>query len=613
MKNWTIFSRNFSLRQKIIITSIVCLIVPVASIVLISSSFTKNIMKDQAISNATESLNVVSAHLTNTINDMIGVANYLQFDADSIAFLRNSNATERAFESTKRLTEKIKALSNNYNPGMYVTILTADKRFFTNSEYFYRYEPLAFFDEPWFSNLNELTPYQTYSLGVHPSYLAPEIQNRLLIDPEAVRDSHLITIARTLRTTINSAPYAYIVVSVDEKIFSSVMTNYADQNMMLLASDGTVLSNKDQVNWKVPYLDQLKDQENDQVITYDGKSYLFVKQQLRFQDWLLVSLIPYDDVLSGINQVYQTNFIWQIGFLMLFLLILIYLLRQFTKPVVQLGQVASSIEAGNLSIRSHVRGGDEIGRLGKSFDHMLDRVEEMIEQITYEQERKRKAELSMLQAQIHPHFLFNILNSIRMRILLRGDQENADLLSSLSKLLRMTIQQQEEMIILRDEADIAERYMQLMQSTLKEPFQYKIHLTSDTLMELVPRFILQPIIENALIHGIEKHNGFITIQSWIGEQDRLVISIQDNGLGMSDVQLSELKARLWEVSQEPLVDDNINRLSGIGLANVFDRLRMIYGDNARIDITSELGQGTLITINIPRERGNIHVEGNHRG
>lgn len=610
MKRWTIFNHNFSLRQKIIVTSIVCLIVPVASIVLISSSFTKNIMKEQALSNATESLNVVGTHITNTLNDMIGVANYMQFDSDSISFLRNPSFVGRTYDQFVKIDVKLEALSNNYKTDMFVTILTTDRRFYSNYSFYY-YDPLDFYDEPWFSNLDKLSPYETYSLGVHPTYMAPEIQNPYMIDPGAELDPHVITIARTLRTTAASAPYAYIIISINENIFSNVMSNYAEQNMMLIAPDGTVLSAKEQVNWKFPYIDQLRGQGQDQVITFDGESYLFVKQQLAFQDWLLVSLIPYDEVLSDINRIYETNLIWQIGFLMLFLLILIYLLRQFTKPVIQLGRVASSIEAGNLSIRSHIRGGDEMGRLGKSFDHMLDRVEEMIEQITYEQEHKRKAELSMLQAQIHPHFLFNILNSIRMRILLRGDQENAELLSSLSKLLRMTIQQQEEMIILRDEAGIAEQYMQLMQSTMKDPCQYRIHIASDALMELVPRFILQPIIENALIHGINRQNGMITIRAWIGAQDRLIISIEDNGSGMSDVQLTKLKNQLQEVSHDPKEGEHINRLSGIGLANVFDRLRLIYGDMARIDMTSELGQGTLITFHIPRRGGHSSVEGSH--
>src|SRR5690606_4660412 len=114
----------------------------------------------------------------------------------------------------------------------------------------------------------------------------------------------------------------------------------------------------------------------------------------------------------------------------------------------KLSSVASQVNQGNLSVRSNIIGKDEIGKLGKSFDLMLDRVNHMIIQIKKEQEQKRKAELEMLQAQLNPHFLFNILNSIRMRILLKGDNENAELLSSLSSFLRMSINRNNEFISL---------------------------------------------------------------------------------------------------------------------------------------------------------------------
>src|SRR5690554_4773989 len=181
MKRFLGFIHNSSLRQKIILTSLVCLIVPVACIVMISSIFTKNIMKDQALSNASESLNVVRAHIINNINDMIGVANYMQFDTDSIAYLRKPALQERAYDETIKLDEKLRALSNNYNEGMFVTILTMDRRYYTNYP-FYNFGPLAFFDEPWFPNLNKLSPYETYSLGVHPTYLKSNIQNPNIIE-----------------------------------------------------------------------------------------------------------------------------------------------------------------------------------------------------------------------------------------------------------------------------------------------------------------------------------------------------------------------------------------------------------------------------------------------
>src|SRR5690606_5826160 len=150
------------------------------------------------------------------------------------------------------------------------------------------------------------------------------------------------------------------------------------------------------------------------------------------------------------------------------------LISRLTKPMQRLGRVAAQVESGRLEVRSHIRGSDEIGQLGRSFDQMLDRVAAMIEQIRTEQTLKRKAELDMLQAQINPHFLFNVLNSIRMRIMMKGDADSAALISSLAALLRMTINRSNELIPLREEADTVVHYVRLMNFRHNEQIQLEV-------------------------------------------------------------------------------------------------------------------------------------------
>ena len=122
-----------------------------------------------------------------------------------------------------------------------------------------------------------------------------------------------------------------------------------------------------------------------------------------------------------------------------FYLALIILIREITKPVTKLSFITKSVERGNLDVRANVSGNSDVAKLAHSFDNMLDTIEEMIEQIKEQEEEKRMAELEMLQAQINPHFLFNVLNSIRLKIRLSGDKDSAQLIYSLSALLRMTI------------------------------------------------------------------------------------------------------------------------------------------------------------------------------
>src|SRR5690606_6553201 len=135
---------------------------------------------------------------------------------------------------------------------------------------------------------------------------------------------------------------------------------------------------------------------------------------------------------------------------------------RFTYSIRKLSRVAAQVEVGNLLVRSRIEGPDEIGMLGKSFDLMLDKINEMITQIKEEQEQKKKAELEMLLAQLNPHFLFNILNSISVRVLMKGDAEHAELLNSLSTFLRMSINRNNEFITLTEELDTINHYMKLV-------------------------------------------------------------------------------------------------------------------------------------------------------
>lgn len=139
-------------------------------------------------------------------------------------------------------------------------------------------------------------------------------------------------------------------------------------------------------------------------------------------------------------------------------------------------------------MRSYIRGQDEIGNLGMSIDQMLDHIKYMIAEITETQTRKRKAELAMLQVQINPHFLFNVLNSIRMKVLRKGDVESAQMMSSLSKLLRMTISQDQDLIYLHEEVGTVKEYVQLMDMRQKEKVNLEIDVSPDVLFEKVPRF-----------------------------------------------------------------------------------------------------------------------------
>ncbi|QYR22887.1 sensor histidine kinase [Paenibacillus sp. sptzw28] len=584
MRDWM---KEISLRNLIIVTSLLCLIAPLAVSLLIGSIFSNNLIRKQATMNANESLKLIRSQLINEVESMFKIANSIEFDAEIAPYLKSplyytTNSTVSIVTST------LGNLTNN-TTGVFVTLLTKDGRFFTNYLLYDGFNPLQFTKEPWFGRLNSLAAYENYWLGLMPTYL----------DVVKQRDPYVISFARTISTA--KRPYAYVIISISENRVRSLFANYTEQNIMLLDKSGTVISGSEHLGERFPYYEKLQEGSGNPIVEIGGINYLYVLEKLPFDDWTLVSLMPYENATEEVNRIYKMNFLLQIGFVALFLVVLVLLLRRFTHPIIRLGKVASSIESGNMSIRSEVRGSNEIGRLGRSFDHMLDRIEEMIEQIKREQEQARKSELSMLQAQISPHFLFNILNSIRMRIQLKGDRENADLISSLSQLLRMTIQRQDKMVTLREEVTIVTKYIELMNSTMREPISYQLDIREETEYELVPRFLLQPIIENALIHGLNRSSGTIYIGSEL-HAERLHLLVRDNGRGMTQEELERLRTKLDESKRGP-VAESAGGLSGIGITNVYSRLHMLFGSLCAMTIESEPGRGTTVYLSIPLLRG----------
>lgn len=589
-----------SLRQQIIISSLICLILPFAIALYLSSNLSRDLVEKQAVTNAQESLRSIRYQLIGQIVGMFSVVDQIRLDDQAGPYLKNADYVNPVI-SLNYVTDKLYTLTHDKS-GVYVTILTPDKRYFTNYLLYTKFNPVQLMDEPWFKDLDSLGTFENLWVGLHPTYL----------DIEKEKFPDMITFARTLRTSTQK-PYAYMIMSITEKRVRELFASYNEQKVLLLDKNGRVLSG----DWELgrqfePFGRLAAASSGTHILTkVDGVSHLVVQEKLPFDDWTLVSLIPYTHVSDRITGIYQTNFFWQIVCTGLFILILVGMLRRFTHPLVRLGKVVSNIEAGNLSIRSEVRGSNEIGMLGKSIDRMLDRIEEMVQQIKKEQHQARKAELSMLQAQISPHFLFNILNSIRMRVLLKGDRDNADLISSLSFLLRMTIQKQDEKISLREEVKIAKQYMDLMKATMKEPFTDRISLSPESEEEQVPRFILQPIIENALIHGLPAGNGMLSLETVV-TQDRLLLYVRDNGKGMDEEAKSSLEEKL-ERSKTTDPTETSGGMSGIGLVNVYNRLHMIYGSACSMKIESRPGEGTTVIVTIPRTKEDTYAEGHFGG
>ena len=586
-------SRSF--RSKLIVVSVACILLPALGTMLVYNYLTRDAVKDQAVRNADQTLKLVEGHVSNELRYMLYLMNYFTVDQDILFVLKNLAAepydpnrqTEAQFLAGNEVRKSIGSLTAAGQKS-FVSIVLNNGMTFAN--YLgYEYDPRQLLKEDWVKESGAVFGLNSYWPGVMPTSFSSE----------KARNPYQLTAVRPLRGDKN-AIYGYVVVTVMESLIHQYFEGLpTEQEILLLDGNDRILSHTDteRIGTPFPEMREALAASGTPLIHRDGTAYLVSEKPISMAGWKLVSMTPYKSAVAKINDIFQNVFWFQLISFVGFFGLLLLALRAFTLPLVRLDRVALKVQQGDLQVRSSIRGQDEVGRLGQSFDQMLDRITDMIREITDTQARKRKAELDMLQAQINPHFLFNVMNSIRMKVLKNGDKESADMLRSLSKILRMTIQDTDN-ITLHDEVETAIDYVKLMNMRQKQEVRLEVDIAADVLMERVPRFCLQPLIENALIHGLNQQEGRICVHAG-KEAGYIRIQVRDTGKGMDAEALQRLRLRLAEPLGENIERREKRGFSGIGLHNVYERMKMTFGSGFYMEIESREGGGTCISMYLP--------------
>ncbi len=276
-------------------------------------------------------------------------------------------------------------------------------------------------------------------------------------------------------------------------------------------------------------------------------------------------------------------------FILLLSSLLLYMLSaKLNEPVENLAQVMQDVGHGNFSLRAKVEGNDEIGYLAERFNHMLDNLEN-------EKLLKRQAELNALQYQIRPHFIYNTLNSIRFAAMIQGAKNIGELLANFIELLQVSTNREGEFGTLAEEISTLKKYIALQEFRLMNSFATEFNLAEETLSCRVPRLILQPFVENSILHAPSPEKTFcrIVIASEL-RGDELIISVTDDGKGIAPEVLENLSAKSSDKKTH-------GGFSGIGVSNIRERLRLYYGDAGKVICESDGESFTKISIILPAE------------
>lgn len=322
------------------------------------------------------------------------------------------------------------------------------------------------------------------------------------------------------------------------------------------------------------------------------KGFVYNKYEAGDIGWTFTMALPADFYLDSLQ---HTTFATGILMAVIFgaaVIMIAFLISKITSEITNLRDSMYQVSAGNLDVVYEVQGKDEIAQMGETFNHMVSRIDMLMKKVTEEEKEKRLVEISFLEAQINPHFVSNILNNVAWMAKMQHADNIVPLVQSLNSMLQNVMHQEEDMILLKNELLYVENYLRIVEYSGSHDCEVVKEIAPETENLLVLRFILQPILENAINHGLVgslSKQEKISIRSCL-EQEKLILTIEDNGNGMT-------KEQIRRISQEKT--EKQKHFNGIGIPNVMERIRLFFGEEYGLRYESEIGEFTRVIFTLP--------------
>lgn len=388
------------------------------------------------------------------------------------------------------------------------------------------------------------------------------------------------------------------IINVDLDTFKRSYREYENNlngELLILDESGTVLFNSnsqyDRIGKKYIYYDKIKDVTNEEIML--DEPTLVRADTMDNGKLIIVNILPSNfawNKLSGLRDEMVMMLVISITAGIIITTIISLL---FNKRIKTLIRYMRKVQKGDLDVYIPVRSKDEIGQLSAIFNEMCHKLNAFIKREYFAEINRKNSELQVLQSQINPHFLYNTLESIKMKAVLEGQEEISNMLTILGSIFRWNVKTKDKIVMLEDEVDYISSYLELIKYRFDGNLEVKINM-EDRLLKLgIPKLLLQPIVENSVVHGISNIEGMGRIAiNGRQEEELLHISVADNGIGIEEDDLQELSNDLNEV-------ENSRDYYRLGIKNVHDRIKLIFGSDYGLSITSVKGRGTTVDLRIP--------------
>ncbi|MCR8655854.1 cache domain-containing sensor histidine kinase [Paenibacillus endoradicis] len=582
---------NVRIKQKLFVSFIVVAFVPIIFVgVYLTSQFRQHVL-EQATEQSNNNVERIKLQLESTIQRPIDISGILMSDANL------SNVINTQYESTYEVVKAFQDYSDFreylklYNEISNIKFYSSNKTLLDNWEFMRLTDEIT--ESSWYD-------YTNHSGLIYWAFIADETK----------KNQSYLSLVRKVEFPLYRTN-GILVMNISPDVLNNIVRQETFDTYIIDSLD-TIVAAKDHslVGQRISELDFASERINWGVGQYEMKvngepSRIIVEEllpQYSQNSLKIMSIFRIDSIVSGADRIsYQGLIVMLISIIIS--MILIYATSSLiSKRILALNRHISKVSTGDLNVNSDITGNDEIGLLSRQFNNMVGNIRDLMDRVRdteYQKSqlelRQREIKLKMMASQINPHFLFNALESIRMNAHMKGEKELAGIVRMLGKMIRKNLEVGSGSISMADEIEVIRCYLEIQKFRFgPERLAFTLDVDESALEQKVPPLLIQPIVENAVVHGLDQvivdGKIHISIQYHLAQ---LRVVITDNGQGMDIERLQQVMQAISELEEE--------NGSRIGLRNVHQRLVMTYGVEAGLQINSQLGEGTSVSFAINME------------
>ncbi len=447
--------------------------------------------------------------------------------------------------------------------------------------------------------------------------IAKSIEDNNSITYTSIRNgnSNYIAITRPIKTSAKT--YGYLFLALKEKVILEIIDDYnlnlngfgliLDDDKKIIASNSLNFNNIDgSLEGYSEYEEKINLENLNTIKTIDkftsiekinNKKYIVSRKPISYTPWTLYGIIPYDYIYSSCNDMYKTYALISVVIIAASIMLAMIIYISIINPLNKILIAMHNMDENTIGDEIVVTGSDEISYIMEKYNITTKKARELISTIKIREKEKREVTFRMLQAQINPHFLFNTLGSLRYIAIMNNDNVVSQGLEALAKLLRNIILKKDDFITIDEEIENVKNYITIQKLRYGDTFNVNYEIEEGVSNLKILKFIIQPIVENCILHGFEENDKENQLLIRIYTDDEFLnFEISDNGIGINEAKLNQGKF-------------NIDKFAGIGIKNIQERLNLYYDKKCLFEIRSNENSGTISKIKILKTTGGVLNEG----